>query len=83
MTLFGWHVASGAVIPHAAEQPHNDQDNQDEAENPTEARAAVTIVAVVAAPAAEQQNHNDDDQTVFVVDQRYSRFVRNGGDVLV
>ena len=44
------------MVPHATEQPQNDEHDQHEAENPTESRTAIAIVAVVATPAAEQQH---------------------------
>ena len=47
-----WLPASGTVELYATDEPYNEEDDQYEAENPTEARSAVAIVAIVSAPAA-------------------------------
>lgn len=38
------------MLPHATEQPQNDEYDLHEAENPTDSRSAIAIVAVIAPP---------------------------------
>jgi hypothetical protein len=53
---------------HAAGQPNHQEYDQHEAENPTQSRTAVAIIAIVASPAAEQQDQHDDDERVPTTD---------------
>ena len=46
---------SRVVELHATDQPQHEEDDQHQAENATEPRSAVAIIALVAAPAAYEE----------------------------
>ena len=54
-------MASGVAELHAAEQPHDQQDDQHKAESSTKSRPSVAIISIVATSAAEQHDQQNDE----------------------